>query len=47
MWATCRPIWAALAPRSLDGRFVAFESDATNLVPGDTNRLVDSSSATG
>jgi hypothetical protein len=26
---------------SPDGRFVAFESDATNLVPGDTNELSD------
>ncbi len=29
------------APISADGRFVAFESGATNLVPGDTNRKVD------
>src|SRR4028118_584161 len=27
---------------SADGRFVAFESYATNLVPGDTNNIVDS-----
>jgi Tol biopolymer transport system component len=26
---------------SADGRFVAFESDATNLVPGDTNGAID------
>lgn len=26
---------------SADGRFVAFQSDATNLVPGDTNQLAD------
>src|SRR5207237_5052190 len=26
---------------SADGRFVAFESDATNLVPGDTNDVFD------
>ena len=26
---------------SADGRFVAFESDATNLVPGDTNGVHD------
>ena len=26
---------------SADGRFVAFESEATNLVPGDTNNAVD------
>ena len=26
---------------SADGRFVAFESDATNLVPGDTNGVAD------
>src|SRR5690349_11318384 len=26
---------------SADGRFVAFVSDATNLVPGDTNRVFD------
>jgi len=26
---------------SADGRFVAFESVATNLVPGDTNGRVD------
>ena len=26
---------------SADGRFVAFESSATNLVPGDTNKLAD------
>jgi len=26
---------------SADGRFVAFTSDATNLVPGDTNRMLD------
>src|SRR5439155_2117957 len=26
---------------SADGRFVAFESDATNLVPGDTNGSMD------
>ena len=26
---------------SADGRFVAFESDATNLVPGDTNGAAD------
>ena len=26
---------------SADGRFVAFESDATNLVPGDTNGVDD------
>ena len=26
---------------SADGRFVAFESDATNLVPGDTNSIRD------
>jgi Tol biopolymer transport system component len=26
---------------SADGRFVAFSSDATNLVPGDTNRATD------
>ncbi|MFO1075567.1 MAG: hypothetical protein U1E17_23275 [Geminicoccaceae bacterium] len=32
---------SARASISSDGRFVAFESDATNLVPGDTNRLVD------
>jgi hypothetical protein len=29
---------AAMSP---DGRFVAFSSDATNLVPGDTNRVRD------
>ena len=26
---------------SSDGRFAAFSSDATNLVPGDTNRRTD------
>jgi Tol biopolymer transport system component len=26
---------------SADGRYVAFESDATNLVPGDTNGFSD------
>jgi WD40-like Beta Propeller Repeat len=30
---------------SADGRFVAFASDAPNLVPGDTNRAFDSSAA--
>src|SRR5205814_1576225 len=29
------------AALSSDGRFVAFESDATNLVPGDTNGVAD------
>ena len=31
---------------SADGRFVAFKSGATNLVPGDTNGSATSSSAT-
>ncbi|HEV3365386.1 MAG TPA: hypothetical protein VG795_14855 [Acidimicrobiia bacterium] len=34
---------ASSAPAiSADGRFVAFQSDATNLVPGDTNQRTDS-----
>ena len=32
---------SSVAAISSDGRFVAFESDATNLVPGDTNGLTD------
>jgi Tol biopolymer transport system component len=36
------PPFASFAPSlSADGRFVAFESDATNLVPGDTNGQFD------
>ena len=33
--ASCGPAISA------DGRFVAFESEATNLVPGDTNGAFD------
>src|SRR5262245_7827926 len=32
---------SAVAAISADGRFVAFESEATNLVPGDTSGLID------
>lgn len=32
---------SSLSPISADGRFVAFWSEATNLVPGDTNGLAD------
>jgi Tol biopolymer transport system component len=33
--------WNAYPSLSADGRFVAFQSDATNLVPGDTNAVSD------
>ncbi len=33
--------WSANAQISSDGRFVVFESSATNLVPGDTNGAID------
>ncbi|MBI4470036.1 MAG: PD40 domain-containing protein, partial [Acidobacteria bacterium] len=33
--------YSGSASISADGRFVAFESDATNLVPGDTNKARD------
>lgn len=33
--------WSGFAAISADGRYVAFSSDASNLVRGDTNRLAD------
>src|SRR5204863_310450 len=33
--------WSGTPAISADGRFVAFVSDATNLVPGDTNKAAD------
>jgi archaellum component FlaF (FlaF/FlaG flagellin family) len=33
--------WSALPAISADGRYVVFESAATNLVPGDSNRVTD------
>jgi hypothetical protein len=35
------PSWVGSGPLSYDGRFVAFFSDASNLVPGDGNRASD------
>lgn len=33
--------WSAYPDLSADGRYVVFQSDASNLVPGDTNRVYD------
>jgi len=35
------PSWVGSGPLSCSGRFVAFYSDASNLVPGDRNRATD------
>ena len=40
-WGAEADSWCWLPSISADGRFVAFESDASNLVPGDTNQQWD------